>query len=153
MKKTKKQMEQQFKQWVASIPIKISILIDLLPNDLGFTFDFSLESMNKIESYLIDTYSYSEFVKQHELFDCVASYAGKVYENNVADCEWRIYTDDERSIFFNIPLIEATYKVNFSPHMNVRAALDRKRGTYISDVIGKHNNFIKRTQEASEQDS
>lgn len=150
-KKTKKQMEKSFKEWIASIPVKLEILPTLLPNDLCITYDFSLESMNKIESYLINMYSLQEFKKQHELFDCVAAYASKVYMHNVANCKWDFRTDDERNVHFNQPVLEAPYKMKFPPFMNVGAALDRKRGTYISDVITKNNNYIKESMASNNQ--
>lgn len=138
MKTIKQEKEEQFDWWITCIPDKITALKRRLPEDISSRLDYSIESLDVLEKYLLEKYSIDQMQQDKELWDYCASYLGRTYKRNVFNSEWYIELDDEQNLFYNRPSLRVADKVNFVPHSYITAALDRNQGNFISTIINKH---------------
>lgn len=135
---TRQEKEDQFEWWITCIPDKVIALKKRLPNEISSKLDYSLHSVDMLEKYLLDNFSIDQIQQDKDLWDSCASYLSRVYKTNIPNAEWYIELDDEENIFYNKPSLRIKDKVNFVPHSYVTAAMDRKKGNFISTIINNH---------------
>ena len=140
----KEEMEITFNWWITCIPDKINFLKKYIEDfNLNINIvDYSLESLNQLESYLIENYSIESIKSDEDLFDSIASYIGTVYKKNIPQSKWFVELNDTKYIYFNKPELIVEKLTSFQPHSYITTAIDRKKGDLWSTVILKHLNYI-----------
>jgi hypothetical protein len=130
--------QEQFEWWITSIDEKVSDLKKKLPVDIKNNLDKSIDSIDLIENFLIQNYNSTDKKIDFELWDQIASYIAAVYKINLEKSRWFIELEDESNIFYNKPGLQMNGKIYFYPHSYVMAAIDRRKGNFISQVIKNH---------------
>lgn len=133
-KEEKERRKDDFEAWVTFIPDEVAELKKMLPKELSETLDYSINSLNNLEKYLLQSYSSETFVNAENkiLLDRLARYIGLTFKRNIPTSYWDIELDDEKDVYYTLPVIKIK-DINlapFSPHMLVTTTLDRERGTF-----------------------
>lgn len=129
--------EDQFEWWITTMPDKIVEMKENLPRHLHDQLDYTIRSIDVLENHLITDYS-SETLSHNKIFwDGFASYLAKVYKAAIPASEWHIELEDKLNVFYNMPALR-TNELMFVPHAYISAALNRKKGNFISTIIQKH---------------
>lgn len=138
MNKSLNERDDQFHWWITCIPDKIIELKRKVPVEISVQMNYSIESLDILEGYTLNNYSLDELKNEKQFWDSLASYVGVVYEKNVKGSRWSIEIENEKDIFFNMPILKVENKFNFQPHSYVTAMLDRKKGNFLSTIVKKH---------------
>lgn len=136
--KSKQELEDDFEWWITCIPDKIEKLEELLSKDIFSQLDYSISSLDILEKYLIENSSFEEIQKDKELWDCCASYLGRTYKRNIPNSKWFVELDNEKNIFYGVPILRIPNKIDFEPHSYISTALDRKKGNLWSTALTRH---------------
>ncbi len=120
-----------FNSWIETLENRVFIWLDSLPEKSKAYFNFSIESLDEVERYLISKYELNDLqdVSSKSDIDGSLSYVIKVFEENWPNTKYVIELDDEKNILFNIPAIVTQPQIGaaFSPFMFVRGILNLKR--------------------------
>ena len=135
---TRNEKEEQFDWWITCIPDKILALKKQLPKAVSDKLDFTLTSLDTLEKYLLEEYTFESIQIDKGFWDGCASYLGYVYKLNIPDSEWYIELEDEKDVFYNKPSLRIKNKANFVPHAYITTAIDRGSGNFISTIINNH---------------
>lgn len=130
-KNTKQDNIKIFEAWVATIDERICDWFQTLsPNELE-RFDYSIESLDDVERYLIENYSLDDFkdVSNRRSIDAIASYMLKVFSQHWKYYKFKIELEDERNILYNRPSIITDPEIGmaFSPYFLLPRILNLKR--------------------------
>jgi hypothetical protein len=136
--KSKKELEEDFHWWISSIPDKIISLEDLIPPELFLKLDYSVESLDNIGDFLITNASVQSIRNHKDLWDAIASYIGAVYEKHVPSAKWYLELEDEKNIYYGIPILKTSAFTTFAPHYEITTMLDRRRADFLSAITKKH---------------
>lgn len=127
----KQEKRENFDAWIATIDERISDWFQGLSKEEVSLFDYSIDSLDEIEKYLINNYSLEDLrdVKNKISIDAAASYIIKVFSIHWKSHEFRIELDDEKNILFNRPSICTVPEIGmaFSPYQILPSTLNLKR--------------------------
>lgn len=126
----------QFNWWLTCIPDKKVELKENLPGAIADQLDGSLQSLDVLEAYLLETYQPDDLIKpehSHTL-DMLASYVGDVAQENLPGSKWTINTTDEDNVDYNFPVLKAGV-YHFNPFSNVTESIHRKQGNYLRERV------------------
>ncbi len=138
----RKEKEEQFEWWVTCIPDKVEALQDFLPISMKSTLDFTTNSLDLLEQYLLENFSLEFLYQNKDIWDYLASYIGSTYRRNVPASIWYVELDNERDLFYGKPILRVEGKVDFHPHSNIAVLFDRKTGIFLSNIIKKHIKYL-----------
>ena len=136
--KTKQELENNFHWWITCIPDRIESLKHLLPKDISSKLNFTLESLNVLGKFLVQNETLESIQSKKELWDCLASYIGVVYEKNLDKAKWSMELEDDKNIYYGIPTLRTDVLTNFSPYNEITTMLDRKRPDYLFALTKRH---------------
>lgn len=140
--RNKQNIENDFEWWITCIPDKMNRLEELLPEEIFQKLDYSIESFNVLEEYLLSKYTLEQIKKDSELHDCLASYLGTTYHRNIQQSEWYVEVENEKDVFYGMPILRVPNKISFEPHSYVTTLMDRKKGDLLSTTIEKHKRYL-----------
>ena len=127
----KAEKRENFEAWIATIDERISDWFQSLSKEEVALFDYSVNSLDEIEKYLINNYSLDDLrdVKNKIPIDAAASYIIKVFSIHWKSHEFKIELDDEKNILFNRPSISTVPEIGmaFSPYQILPSTLNLKR--------------------------
>jgi len=126
-----------FEEWLMGIDSRIDSLRATLPADVAGALDYSAGSLDALEEWLLSRYASTSDVideSEKEMLDLLASYVGEAFRTNIGGI-WNIDLEDERNVYFNIPVLEQNGKWRECPFTVVTAAADRRTGHYMSGVL------------------
>lgn len=131
----------QFQWWLTCIPDKVETLHDELPSQISSKLDYTLDSLQMLENYLIQNYTVDIIMKRKDLWDALASYVGTSFRRLIANSEWYIELDNEHDIFYNKPVLITKNSLfpPISPHSSITTLLDRKKGTHLTKTVLNRN--------------
>ncbi|MBS1765740.1 MAG: hypothetical protein JSS90_12330 [Bacteroidetes bacterium] len=128
----------EFNGWLSFIADNTNQLKHNLPHLFANELDGSLNSLNKLESYLIENYTCEQITlpKNSKLLEQLASYVGNIAQQELPGSYWTINLEDKKDVDFGFPILKFTdNRASFNPFTYITTALDRKRGTLISKAI------------------
>lgn len=140
--RSKHDIEDNFEWWITCIPDKINRLEELIPKDIFGKLDYSIESFNVLEEYLLSKYTIKQVKNNPELHDCLASYLGTTYRRNIQKSEWYVELENEKDAFYGIPILRVSNLITFEPHSYVTTLLDRKKGNLLSSTLERHKKYL-----------
>lgn len=127
----KEEKRENFEAWVATIDERILDWFQSLSKEKICLFDYSIDSLDEMEKYLINNYSLEDLrdVKNKISIDAAASYIIKVFSIHWESHEFKIELDDEKNILFNRPSIITVPEIGmaFSPYQILPSTLNLKR--------------------------
>ena len=131
---------EEFENWLGSNQILIDNIFEALPEDVAIRLDYSIESLDAVESWLLATYPSMEDIRddyESILLDGISRYVGEVFIQHVQGY-WEIDLSDEDNVFFARPIIrsnEVKLGTDVYPASLVTASVKRRKGNFISTIL------------------
>ncbi|HKR51733.1 MAG TPA: hypothetical protein VJT72_19545 [Pseudonocardiaceae bacterium] len=135
-----------FDYWVDYMNEAIAEFKEQLPSDVADALDWSPESLDVLEEWILQNYSSPQEMLSASttIVDGAGRYVGETFRRALRDHYWDIDLDDEKNVFFGLPVLTTREKPTpLSPLSLVTTAADRRRGDYLSTLLA---NNIKRRQ-------
>lgn len=124
----------EFQTWLAKDLEVRDELYQIIGVELG-TDEMSLEAL---EAFLLPRYPDPDAIlrlDQRGILDAAARHVGLVLLLNVDGAEWGIDLKDDSNIYYRLPVIRFSDGEQECPLAMVTAALDRRTGRYLRDVV------------------
>jgi hypothetical protein len=130
---------EEFEFWIFYMEDILDDFLDWLPENLSERLDFSLSSLDALESWLLSLYPNTEAMLefgQSEIVDASARYVGKTYRNAI-DGKWDIILDEPDNAYYRLPILRDKRKneVQGCPLTLTTASVDRRTGNYLRTVL------------------
>jgi hypothetical protein len=129
--------QEGFEGWVIFIDATIKQFLDELPEEVSQRLDFTPESLDALEGWLLSKYDSPAVILQPSenwYLDRAAKYVGETIRRN-AGGEWSINLDDPSLVFYGLPVIKRASGYLDCPASLVTASLDRRRGNFIRKIV------------------
>jgi len=131
--------EEQFQVWLIHMDDAIEAFSKYLPQDVSAKLDYSPESLDALEGWLLNRYSTKEDLKldsENVIFDGAIRYLGETFRKTLGG-RWFINARDRDLLFFGIPQLENMrgQEVPFSPVTTVTACFSRATGNYFRTIL------------------
>ncbi len=127
----KKEKRENFEAWVLMIDDRLLDWFQFLSEEQKSKFDYSVDSLDEIEKYLIGKYKLEDLRDSRNKMeiDAAASYIIKVFFLNWPNPKYTIELDDEKNILFNRPAVitEPQIGMAFSPYQILPSTLNLRR--------------------------
>ena len=130
---------QEFEAWLRAIDARLAWFHHEVPASLRPYLDFTISSLNILESWLLDRYPNLDLAMtpdEYALVEAAGTYVGETLRKLVGG-EWTIELDDWEAAYLGVPGLEGfesrTVKNPAYPHSWVTASLHRRTGHYIRD--------------------
>ncbi len=107
-----------------------------VPEALAAKLDRSVESLDALEAWLLEKYDSPEAIltlDQRGVLDGASRYVGETYAAHIGG-KWQIDVEDTDDAFYGLPVI-AYLGGSDCPLSLVTASLDRRTGTYLSNIL------------------
>lgn len=122
---------ENFNFWIQTIEERILDWKQTLNQETKNQFDYSVQSLDKIESYLTSKYELEDLSNQQNKIeiDACLSYVLEVFRRNLPTNEFLIELEDEKNVLFNRPAVNTKPKVgmDFSPYYFLPSIINLKR--------------------------
>lgn len=139
MGQSEQRSRENLEAWITFIPDKVTSLKKVLPAEVSNRLDYSAQSLDLIEQFLLDKFVREDFTKNEnkDLLDQLASYLGTTCRRNWVNSFWDIELDDEKQAFFGVPVLKVQGNAlpPFSPYHTITALFSRKRGNFLSTIL------------------
>lgn len=125
-----------FGYWVFQNPDIIEEFKNSLPIEISDQLDYSIESLNALESWLTKNFTTVDKLVSFvniSVLDGSARYVGRVFLAHL-EGKWGIDIHDKDNIYYGLPVIESRIGAT-CPLSLVSACIDRRTGHFISDVL------------------
>ncbi|MBV7435034.1 hypothetical protein KRX19_08360 [Cardiobacteriaceae bacterium TAE3-ERU3] len=135
-----------FQYWLMDMPDAKERMMDRLPAEVKNRLDYSIESLDILEAYLLSQYASIDEIDQEppDIINGYAIYVGETFRKvaksltKIEPTKWTIELDDTDNAYYNIPIIRLGAYIK-CPITLVTSSLDRRRGNYISNIL---KNFL-----------
>ncbi len=130
---------EDFESWLAHMPVALQHFLETLPDDIREKLDYSLNSMDDLEDWLLRTYpSKQSMLAQTEAAKVGGSarYIGETIRKEIGG-HWDIRLDDPALAFFGMPILTGFGEKSFPicPLTLVAASADRRTGRFIRTFV------------------
>lgn len=130
--------EEDFQYWLSNMDDALEQFFESIPKELSSICDYSVESLDYLERYLIDKYASVEAIKEQSeaiFIDGVSRYLGETYRKNLGG-GWSISYKDPKDVNYALPALDLPgWGTKFCPLLYVTAAKDRNIGIFWSTVL------------------
>jgi hypothetical protein len=126
----------QFESWRSYIPDFLREFFALVPEDSRRLLDFSPQSLDVVEAWILDRYADTEpmlLPAEARVVNLVACYIGETFRQSIGG-EWGIRWDDPKFAFHGIPIVVGIRYVG-CPLTLTTACADRRTGSYLRRVL------------------
>jgi hypothetical protein len=136
LSKTERAEEQRgFQDWISVMEFQLHEFIASLPHEVAVAMDFSRQSIDVLEAWLLATYQDVEALRaDKQNWDRVGRYIGETFRRNTGG-HWTIELDDPDYVFFKVPQLDFPGSAPTCPHCLGTAALDRRTGKYVGRLL------------------
>jgi hypothetical protein len=130
---------EQFEYWLADMDDALERFFATLPPEVRDRLDYSPQSLDVLEQWMLSKYSKMEQVRQpseSKTLDGIARYIGETYRKNLGG-HWEIRLDDPKYAFYGLPQLTG-YSAKPTPSAPLplaTAAVDRRTGNYWSTIL------------------
>ena len=140
--KTREERFDLFQYWLMDLSDALNRFIDSKPLCIRDQLDYSIDSLDVIENYLLSQYSHNnEIIRESaDILNGYSIYVGETFRKVLKDKTdrhpniWKIELDDVDDAFYNLPIIKVGAYTG-CPRTLVTACLDRKKGNYFSGIL------------------
>jgi hypothetical protein len=125
---------QEFQSWLAN-DLEVR---DELARMIGEELGIDDESLDVLEAFLLRRYrNPGEALQLSErgVLDAAARHIGLVMLLNIDGAAWAIDFEDEKNIYYRLPIIRLPDEAEECPLTMATAALDRRTGEYLRTVV------------------
>lgn len=127
---------EDFEYWLASMDYFLEELIAQFPIDKQAHLNYSIESLDFIESWILPKYASSEEMlhpKESKQVNRIACYVGETYRKQLGG-KWDIELNDTEFVFFGLPILKGEYDSE-CPLSLTTATANRRTGSYLRTVL------------------
>ena len=129
----------KFQYWLMDMDDAIARLIQSAPTNLADKLDFSPESLNVLEEFILSKYPTIIDIKkptEAKAVDSLARYVGQVFRKHLGG-KWGIEFNDRKNVFYGLPQLMgmAGQRTQICPLTLVTASTDRRTGQFIRTVF------------------
>jgi len=98
--------EDNYTWWLSIMPDEMPRL-SILPKQLREQLDYSLESLDAVEQYIVSNYTVDELKDRRNKFarDLFVRYVGETFRKNVPDLFWAFEAENEKDAYYGIPVL------------------------------------------------
>ncbi len=125
---------EELETWIATLEDVREELEQLAGVELGV----EIESLDVLEAFLLKRYrtiAAALALDQRGVIDAAARHVGLVLILNVEGARWTIDLENDRNVNYRYPVVQLPDGTQECPLMLATAALDRRTGTYMSEVV------------------
>jgi hypothetical protein len=130
-KKDIKEKQANFEAWVATLDERIFDWLMKMSDEQKKLFDYSIESLDGVQKYLINKYELEDLGDERNKFaiDGAASYVYSVFMKHLPNYQCLIELKDNKSLLYNQPAINTIPRigVDFSPYFFLPRIINLKR--------------------------
>ena len=122
---------------------RLSILKGDLPVDIANTLGFSVESLTRLERWLLAEYSSVQSLmtdSEKNILDQLSRYVEEIFQKHLGGC-WNIDIVNNKNAYYGIPVIERQGTWTECPVSLVTGAVDRRKR---NDIVGILISYIDR---------
>jgi hypothetical protein len=130
---------EEFEFWVFYMEDVLDDFLNWLPRDVSERLDYSFQSLDILESWLLSLYPSTEAMLefgQSEIVDAAARYVGKIYRKAI-DGKWDVILDEPDNVYYRFPILRDKNEghVQDCPLSLTTASADRRTGNYLRTVL------------------
>lgn len=130
--------EERFNWWLTLMP-DILMNLSILPKEVRIKLDFTIDSLEVIETYLKVNYDLKEILQENEkfAFDLFSRYIGETFRKNLTNTIWGMETK-EGWFGYGMPMLCKKNNDNFpkiSPASLIGGVLDFNRPQYLTNIL------------------
>ena len=130
--------DEQFNWWLTIMPDALMYL-SILPKDVRSKLDYSVNSLDVLEIFLIDNYDMEEMKRSENKMavDVFARYIGETFRKNLTDIIWKLELRENR-FGYGFPLLVKKDNKPCTPKSTysfIAGVLDRRIGSYLSTIL------------------
>ena len=98
--------EDNYNWWLNVMPDEMPRL-SILPKEIRAHLDYSLDSLDVIEAYIVSNYTVDELKDRRNKFarDLFVRYIGETFRKNVPELYWAFEAENEKDAYFGIPVL------------------------------------------------
>ncbi|MES2516614.1 MAG: hypothetical protein V4585_00820 [Bacteroidota bacterium] len=130
-KKDITEKQANFEAWVATLEERIFDWLMKMTDEQKKLFDYSIESLDEVQKYLISKYELEDLSDDNNKFDIdgAASYVYSVFIKHLPNYQCLIELKDKKSLLYNQPAINTIPRrgVDFSPYFFLPRIINLKR--------------------------
>lgn len=134
--------KDQFEEWLFIMDDRLSDFIESLPENIKNEMDYSADSLDIIERWLLSLFSKSETILEEKnkfFLDGLSRYIGETYRKQLTG-KWSINIDDPEFVFYGLPIITDSEKNEtiICPISMSTTTIVRNQGTFLSTILKNH---------------
>ena len=138
----------RFQAWVDMMEDALAAFFEVLPKDVTSQLDYSIESIEALERWLLSRYPHSDAAKaakEAPVLDGVARYFGEAFRAQFGG-DWSIRVDDPDYAYFGLPIVDGfpAKESPVCPLVLASASLDRRTGVHVSKIMRAKQQRISR---------
>lgn len=130
--------KENFQDWIFYIDDKMEAFIDGFSKKNNLTLDYSLNSLNELEVWIINNFKDRfELKENEELLDLLTIYIGETFRKHIGG-KWFIDLENKENAYYHMPVLTSDeYKGEkyIAPLTFATASISRKKGNYISTIL------------------
>jgi hypothetical protein len=131
--------KERFEFWLAEMDDALDRFIESLPAEIRMDMNFSENSLDAVEAWILRTFSGTEEMlspSAKDSLDGAARYIGETFRN-VLGGKWKIRLDDSSYAFHGLPQLTefSPSSTPIAPHSLATASADRRTGQYLRTVL------------------
>jgi hypothetical protein len=145
----KAEKRENFDAWITFIDDRVDAWKNTAPDDIKNHLNWSAESLQKIEDYLVKNYTLENVgdPQNKATIDALASYIGETIRLNLPESKWKIELSDANDIYFNLPVVKVLIGAPFSPFTLIKNVLYEKAGNLLMDLFERRRKAIDALQQ------
>ena len=123
----------EFQTWLA-LDLEVR---DELYAMMGTELSVDVASLDELEAWLLSRYDGLEAIltlDQRGIADAAARHVGLVLVLNIDDAVWDIDLDNEKSVYYRLPVVRMRSGLEACPVTMVTTSLHRRTGTFLRSV-------------------
>ena len=130
--------EDNYVWWLTIMPDEMPRLC-ILPKKVREQLDFSLDSLDVIERYILDNYTLEEMKDKRNRFarDLFARYIGETIRKNVPGRYWSFESENSKSPYYGIPVLMPLQAggTPLTPTVWVTTLLEQRQGEFLRSQV------------------
>jgi len=131
--------QDNFKEWIFLIGEKMDLFTGDFARENNLNLDYSIHSLDEIEKWIITTYpTINQLKADHKMLDLLTIYIGETFRKHLGG-KWYMNTEDQENVYYMMPTLtspEYSGEVYKSPRTFATASIPRKKGNYMSSILG-----------------